>query len=145
MSPRTFLFILSVVLTAVTISCNALGSGPSDSEAKTAIEKTIVSSMSGGMSQPPLWQGGEQVKVSSVNILKRGDYNETSKYYPIQAKIDGSFVQKSYDGGVMSGLGASRNCTFSGNGDFRLSKNDYGQWTAQLVLNNESVKTNCDK
>jgi hypothetical protein len=152
MSTKKILLIITAILPIFLISCagagSIIGSGPSDSDVKSAIQKTVTSQMTGGIPQPPLWGGSEQVKIDSVNILRRGDYNEPGKYYPVQAKLDGSYIQKAFPGSEAFGQPSQRTCTFSASGNFRLSKNDYGEWVAQVVHDgepNKDNKLNCDK
>ncbi|MDQ3132282.1 MAG: hypothetical protein M3Q99_16160 [Acidobacteriota bacterium] len=151
MPTKNILFMTTIIFLTIATSCSEAnllgGSGPSENDAKAAIEKVIIKNMSGWIPDP-LWLSKEQVKVNSVQILRRGDYNDTGKYYPVQVKTEGSFVQRSIDGGQMSGLPPQRTCTFSGSGEFRLSKNDYGEWVAQVIGNdelNKDFKTNCGK
>jgi hypothetical protein len=143
---------LAVILLGLSLSCSTagsiLGSGPSDGDVKAAVQKTMTTEMTGGIPQAPLWGGREQVKIDSVNVLQRGNYNEAGKYYPVRVNLSGSYIQKAFPGSEAFGQPPQRNCTFTGSGNFRLSKSDYGEWVAQIAYDGEPSKDDkltCDK
>lgn len=123
MKRRVMLIVMFSQLTILT-SCSSL-SGPSTSTIQSAIGATT-----GGVlklaEMSSSWRTVE-IKSSSVNILRQGTYNESEKYWPVQATVTGSSRQEPE---FYMGAKPSRNCEFSFSTEFKIKRNDYGEWVA---------------
>lgn len=64
----------------------------------------------------------------SVEILRRGEFNEAQKFLPVQARITADVRQKAM--WVPPGKPQTMLCKFILTDDFRIAKNDYGDWVA---------------
>lgn len=64
----------------------------------------------------------------SVEILRRGEFNEAQKFLPVQARITADVRQKAM--WVPPGKPQTLLCKYSVTKDFKIVKNDYGDWTA---------------
>jgi len=69
-----------------------------------------------------------QVKSSSVQILRQGNYNEAQKYWPVQATVSGTSRREPEF--YMGNSKPSENCQFSFFLEYAIKKNDYGDWIA---------------
>lgn len=137
---KTFASIIALTITALLGGCST-NSGPSDSAIQKAISATTgrmlkLAEMSSS------WQTVE-IKSSSVNILRQGNFNEAEKYWPVQAKVSGMSRQQPE---FYMGAKPSRDCEFSFSAEFKIKKNDYGDWVAEAPpFGVRPVEVKCQK
>lgn len=103
--------------------------GPSDDVIKSVVEKNTKAFMARRVTMDPTWETRD-ASVNSVELLRKGEFKEGGGYLPVQARVSGTLKQKSLPN---LGLPPSRDCKFDGTGDFRISKDDYGDWRGQIV------------
>lgn len=121
---KVFASITALMITVLLGGCST-NSGPSNGAIQSAISATTRSVLKlAEMSSS--WQTVE-IKSSSVNILRQGNFNETEKYWPVQATVSGTSRQQPE---FYMGPKPSRNCEFSFTTEFKIKKNDYGEWVA---------------
>jgi len=87
---------------------------------KAEVENNFPSSWSDGL------LNGKHAKVDSIKIIKFGEYKEIGKYWPVKAKIWGT-----YD---VDYLVKSESKKFNKIGDFKLFKDDYGDLQVKLKI-----------
>lgn len=82
----------------------------------------------------------ERILSTSVQVLRQGEYKEDGKYWPVKATVNGT----GYIVSRFSATGASppRNAAFSFTADFKIKKNDYGDWVAVPPSNPREVNVN---
>lgn len=60
-------------------------------------------------------------RIDSVTAVKYGEYNAAARYWPVRANVRGACKDPV----------TVASSTFVGVGDFRLSRNDFGEWVAR--------------
>ena len=95
-------------------------------------EVTIKAAITNALRTKPPWEiirgnfyGPRNVNVTSITITRRGPHNHGG-YWPVQARVAGRFEARGYDLKYYT-------FTFDGTSDFRIHKNDYGDWTADYA------------
>jgi hypothetical protein len=128
-------FVILFFLVLVQIACSQ---GPTDEETKLLITTKLKQEL------PLTWVTGAKVEgilgnlvsntvkatdveIESVEIKKRGDFNETEKYWPVKAQVKGSFQRQ------VVGNTVEKRIPFDKEGDFRFSKDDYDSWKITIV------------
>lgn len=130
-----------LMITALLGGCSA-NSGPSNIAINSAINASTKNVLQvAGMAHS--WQTVE-IKNSTVQILRQGNYNEAQKYWPVQATVSGTARQEpEFYWGTPK---PSRNCQFSFSTEFKIKRDDYGQWIAvPPPFGGAPVQMNCQK
>lgn len=87
--------------------------------------------------KPGLTGSIRNVQIDLVSISRYGNYNETNKYWPVQVNISGSLESPAITRVIR--------CTFNGNIDLRLLKNDYGDWKAEYNQETGIPRLSCEQ
>jgi len=118
MRSKKFIYCLFLI-----ISLLGCSNKPSDTVLKQSIGECINKQV------PPSWAGsllgGKNAKVELIEIQQIGDYNEQYRYWPIKARVKG-YCQADY-------LFKTETKSFDKVGDFRVVKDDYGNYKASFV------------
>jgi hypothetical protein len=96
---------------------------PTDQEVASAISTYLKKKV------PVLWagnlMGGSNGIVKTLSIQKWGNYNDQYKYWPVNVRVVGSCT--------VDNIFSKETKSFDKTGDFKLKKDDYGNWTAEFV------------
>jgi hypothetical protein len=98
---------------------------PSDDQIVAAVTVALKGDV------PPVWSGslmgGVNVAVDTVTVMQMGIYNDAARYWPVTVHVYGSCNPKNL-------MGADPNRrVFSGNARYQVSRDDYGNWVAELA------------
>ena len=122
MKTRPGLIAATMVLTA-SLFLAGCSQKPSTSDVKNAItvelQNTIPVSWVGNL------LGGSNAKIESIEIQQWGDYNEEEKYWPVKVRVVGTAE-------LNDPFNQDKVKNFDKISDFRLTKDDYGMWQAEL-------------
>jgi hypothetical protein len=96
---------------------------PTDQEVASAIATYLKKSV------PVLWagnlMGGSNGMVKTLSIQKWGNYNDQYRYWPVNVRVAGTCT--------VDNIFSKETKSFDKTGDFKLKKDDYGNWTAEFV------------
>ena len=110
------------VLTLIEESKNKMP--PSEQEIIKAVERCL--SRDG---VPVSWVGnllgGGKTSLSAISIQRIGIFNESQQYWPMIVRVQGSSL-------LNDPFNKGKRVSFDRNGDFRLTRDDYGDWQAFL-------------
>lgn len=85
---------------------------------KECLRKQVPKTWSGSL------MGGRNGKVSNIQVIEMGIYNSRYRYWPVKAKVQGTCEAQF--------IGQTQVNSFNQVGDFKVSQDDYGNWTASL-------------
>ncbi len=122
MKTRTGQIAVTMALTAL-LFLGGCSPKPSKSDVKNAITAELQNTI------PVSWVGnllgGSNAKIESIEIQQWGDYNEEEKYWPVKARVVGTAeLNDPFNQGKVK--------HFDKISDYRLTKDDYGMWQAEL-------------
>jgi hypothetical protein len=111
---------------------DSFSAGPaSNSEPTTSVIQAAISGVTlrvlRQVEMGNAWQT-VQIKSSSVQIVRQGNYNEAQRYWPVQATVSGTSRREPQF--YMGDTKPSENCRFSFFLEYAIKKNDYGEWIA---------------
>lgn len=96
---------------------------PTDQEVASAIATYLKKKV------PVLWagnlMGGSNGTIKTLSIQKWGNYNDQYKYWPVNVRVAGTCT--------VDNIFSKETRSFDKTGDFKLKKDDYGNWTAEFV------------
>jgi len=120
---RSHVIAIGGALLALAPGCRFLGSGPSDKEVVTAVEKVPPA--------PPTAGPTYLSEITSVSIEERGRFNGDGKYWPARVRVKGG-VKSRLTGFLQLALADAAAKQKSQPMEFveeaRLSKDDFGKW-----------------
>jgi tetratricopeptide (TPR) repeat protein len=97
---------------------------PSENEIINAVERCL--SRDG---VPVSWvgnlMGGGKTTINSISVIRVGIFNESQNYWPMIIRVQGSSL-------LNDPFNKGKRVSFDKNGDFRLYRDDYGDWQATL-------------
>ena len=111
----------ATIITAMTSGCSTFG--PSTVDMEKAITASVVNDF------PPGWSAsirqGTHVDVTTVKILKVGNYDAKSKFYPVEARVCGTYQDNPF-------FESPRERSFDQTAHFAVYQNEYVDWVASL-------------
>ena len=97
---------------------------PSESEIKSAITRSLQQNV------PISWvgnlMGGKKPRINYIQIVKIGVFNDRQQYWPMKIRVEGSCQ-------LNDPFNQGKTVSFDKVGEFRLIRDDYGEWQAGLV------------
>ena len=123
MKNRTGQLAVTMVLTAMLLLAGC-SPKPSTSDVKNAITAELQNTI------PVSWVGnllgGSNAKIESIEIQQWGDYNKEEEYWPVKVRVVGTAeLNDPFNQGKVK--------NFDKISDYRLTKDDYGTWKAELL------------
>ncbi len=121
-SQITGIFILVFVISLIAL-CIGCTSKPDTSQVEQAVRIKLKNHV------PVSWvgnmMGGRNAKITSVEVVEWGNYNKDLEYWPVKIRVIGSAeLNDPFNQGKVK--------RFDKVSDFKLRKDDYGEWIASL-------------
>jgi Tfp pilus assembly protein PilF len=92
-----------------------------------AVQAAISACLKAGV--PVSWvgnlMGGSNASLSKIEVVKVGIYNERFLYWPMKIRVVGSCT-------LNDPFNPGKTVSFDKVGEFKLTRNDYGEWQAEL-------------
>ncbi len=123
MKPKIIILFTAVVLSSIFTACSKK---PLNKKVLTAIKTQIEKKLPNSWNESFL--KSENVKVDSIKIIRFGDFNKSGQYWPVKARVIGTYKINLFIETLTK--------HFNKIGDFKIFKNDYGNWQAELKINN---------
>ncbi len=120
MKLKIIILFTAVVLSSIFTACS---NKPPNKKVLTAIIKTQIEKRLPG-SWNESFLKGENVKVDLIKILQLGKFNKSEKYWPVKAHVVGTYQ--------INVLVKTLTKHFNKIGDFKIFKDDYGNWQAAM-------------
>jgi hypothetical protein len=114
------MFGFSLILMLLFLGCS---SKPNNTQIEEAVKIELKNNI------PVSWvgnlMGGSNAKLSTIEVIEFGNFNNEQKYWPVKIRVVGSAESNDpFNSGKVS--------QFDKVSEFRLSKDDYGKWKASL-------------
>ncbi len=122
-SQRKSIVTYGLSLTLIMLLIMGCSSKPNNSQIEEAVKIELQHDI------PVSWvgnlMGGRNAKLSSIEVIEWGNFNKEQKYWPVNIRVVGSAE-------LNDPFNAGKIKQFDKVAEFRLSKDDYGRWKANL-------------